>query len=464
LHLLFGKAPLRAMCSAKLMLVLACLPLGCHAHWRLTKPVPRIGDGIYENNPLPPDANTKEDWVCRHPEENSNVRKPSLVAGSTFFVEYGGGATIGHGGDCSVYISYDTARTRRAMRWVKIANLPDCKEQINQDVPLVLPQELPSGNAVLRWDQYALHQGTFIEWFIQCADIVIASSSTRSWESFNSFSMIDNNGVPAYPSDVNKYRSLYRPDQASPGASGFFMTGPACVDESINKCALTAKGTKGFTGFGGELTTPAPTQTPTPAPTAPTPVPTPSYAPAPSYSPVPVPTPTYSPPASTPTSPTYPVESQAECCYAGGCASYGTNFCNAVGSWCSESADNCGTCGGTHCTEMDWWKTQPSGPSPSPSGPDPVPSPSLQGQCCYTGGCSSYGTSSCNAVGTWCSESQSNCQRCGGTFCEATSLLAQGGARKSLRSVRARQAHLGHSLVQVNSTSQRAMPAGALEL
>jgi len=452
---------------AKIMLVLACLPLGCHAHWRLTKPVPRVGDGIYENNPLPPDANTKENWVCRHPEANPSVSSPTLVAGSTFFVKYGGGATIGHAGDCSVYISYDTARKRRAMRWVKIANLPDCKEQINQDVPLVLPQELPSGIAVLRWDEYALHQVAnpvpFIEWFIQCADIVIASSSTRSWESFNSFSIIDNDGVPAYPSDVNKYRSPYRADQAIPGASGFFMTGPACVDGSINQCTLTAPGTKGYTGFGGESTllpTPVPTETPTPAPS---PVPTPSYPPTPPYSPTPVPTPTYSPPTSTPPSPTYPVESNSECCYAGGCASYGTSFCNAVGTWCSESAGNCESCGGTHCTEMDWWRTQPA--SPSPSGPDPVPSPSLQGQCCYAGGCSSYGTASCNAAGTWCSGSQSNCQRCGGSFCEAPSLLAQGGARKALRSVRANQAHLGHSLMQVNVTSsQWSMPSTAAEL
>jgi hypothetical protein len=150
---------------------LALLSHGCHAHWRLTKPVPRIGDGIYENNPLPPDANTKEDWVCRHAKANPSVQRPTLMAGDMFYVKYGGGASIGHAGDCSVYISYDTSRSRRTMRWVKIANLPDCREQINQDVPVILPKDLPSGDAVFRWDEYALHQGSFIEWFIQCADI-----------------------------------------------------------------------------------------------------------------------------------------------------------------------------------------------------------------------------------------------------------------------------------------------------
>merc|ERR1719210_2400032 len=85
--------------------VLICLLHGSNGHWKLTKPVPRAGDGVYENNPLPPDANTKEDWVCRHAKANPSVQRPTLMAGDTFSVKYGGGATIGHAGDCSVYIS-----------------------------------------------------------------------------------------------------------------------------------------------------------------------------------------------------------------------------------------------------------------------------------------------------------------------------------------------------------------------
>jgi len=34
--------------------------------------------------------------------------------------------------------------------------------------------------------------------------------------------------------------------------SEFFMTGVACVDDSLNNCALTAVGTKGYIGFGGD--------------------------------------------------------------------------------------------------------------------------------------------------------------------------------------------------------------------
>merc|ERR1712187_885919 len=157
-------------------------------------------------------------------------------------------------------------------------------EQINQDVPLVLPEELPSGAAVLRWEQLALHQGTFIEWFVQCADIVIESSSTRSWDSFNSFSMIDNNGVPAHPGDISQYRR----NNKIPGDPDFFMTGPACVDDSINQCALTSSGTRGFTGFGAVATSSTPsTSVPLAAPVQ-----------------MPIRTPTAPPTASTPAQPT----------------------------------------------------------------------------------------------------------------------------------------------------------------
>merc|ERR1719382_520943 len=250
-----------------LVMAASLMPLGCQAHWRLTKPVPRSG-GVYENDPLPPQANTQEDWVCRHARPNPKVSRPSIAAGSTTGIVYGTGA-IGHAGDCAVYISYDTERNRRTMRWVKIANLPDCRSQINENVPIVVPSELPAGDAVLRWDQYALHQTQntvpFIEWFIQCADITISSQSTRSWESFNSFSMIDNAGTPAYPSSVSSYRKAY----ADPSDPGFFMTGPACVDDSLNQCAMTAVGTKGYTGFGGEdhpAGSPAPAAPTTPPP------------------------------------------------------------------------------------------------------------------------------------------------------------------------------------------------------
>merc|ERR1719188_2033966 len=225
-------------------------------------------------------------------------------------IEYGT-APFGHVGDCAVYLSYDTGRPRRTMRWVKIANLPDCRSRINENVPITIPAELPAGNAVLRWDQYALHQVAnvppFIEWFIQCADVTFTSSSTRSWESFNTFSIIDNDGTPAYPSSASSYRSPYTQGQSAPGEPGFWMTGPACVDDSLNQCALTAVGTKGYTGFGGGG---RPAGSPAPASPAPTPLPSPATAPPPAPAPY---------PAAPGPSPPPPPAGDAMCCYDAGC-------------------------------------------------------------------------------------------------------------------------------------------------
>jgi len=462
------------------------LPLACDAHWRLTKPVPRSG-GVYENDPLPPNANTQEEWVCRHAQPNPRVPRPTFAAGGTAGIVYGTGA-IGHAGDCAVYLSYDLDRPRRSMRWVKIANLPDCRSQINQEVLIALPSQLPAGDAVLRWDQYALHQGTFVEWFIQCADVTISSASARSWESFNSFSMIDNDGTPAYPSDVGRYRSPYNPAQAAPGGAGFFMTGPACVDDSVNQCALTAVGTKGYTGFGGEDG----------AGSVGGAVEVPALPPAAAAGS------SMQPPAPAASA---PAAGDAMCCYDATCSTYGTSFCNALGSWCSASSENCEACGGTLCADPagSYPAPAPAAPAPAPAAypapappatPAPAPPagappatvppyaeqppeappsaappseappsgapapPDASGvtQCCYYAGCAAYGSAQCNAAGAWCSASAEACSACGGTLCSGVSLLADGRAAR--QSLRRRPRRAGHVLMQARRALARRARAG----
>jgi len=314
-----------------------------------------------------------------------------------------------------VYISYDTGRDRRTMRWVKIANLPDCRAQINQDVPVRVPAVLPPGNAVLRWDQYALHQGTFIEWFIQCADINIQSSSTQSWDSFNSFSMVDNNGVPAYPSGVSNYRSAYNPNQDAPGKPDFFMTGPACVDDSINQCALSAVGTKGYSGFGGEGSRGSSSST-SPRSTATT-----STA---GYDTTEGPSP-----------------GEPQCCYAYGCSSYGTSYCNAAGSWCSASQSRCQSCGGTLCRAVDDTPVT----TPPASYTTTVSTPNVQ--CIPAITCPSA-ASWCDSSGqtSWCAARVGSCPA---PWCQEEMAMLQ-GPRKHLR-----QAHLGNTLLQTNATSEK---------
>merc|ERR1719291_1394266 len=94
--------------------------------------------------------------------------------------------------------------------------------------------------------------------------------------------MIDNGGSPAHPSSPGSYRS----SAANPGSPGFFMVGPACVDDAINQCELTAAGTDGNTGFGGgDAAGGSPAAAPSAAP-SPAPTPAPSLAPGPSCVPI----------------------------------------------------------------------------------------------------------------------------------------------------------------------------------
>lgn len=304
----------------------------------------------------------------------------------------------GHVGDCSVYISYDVNVPTNAAQFVKIANLPDCRKQINTLVPIMLPTYLPAGNAILRWDQYALHQGSFIEWYVQCADIAITSSSARSWDSFNKFSI-----ARAYPGGMSNYRR----NIAVPGDADFYMTGPACVDDSLNQCALTARDTKGYSGVGGgdgQAPSPVPLPSPNPAP-----VPNPSPAPPPAVTCVPI----------------------------GDCDAY---------SWCTQAAyiEYCGeqSCPGCTCP-LPFCMT--TGPVPLPM---PVPTPALvpappSGRRCVPGG----GSFSDPAIWGPVCESQGQADVCTAPICKWETALVQVKARK--------HNFLGTALIQAETSLER---------
>merc|ERR1712187_92460 len=87
-------------------------------------------------------------------------------------------------------------------------------------------------------------------------------------------------------------------------------------------------------------------------------------------------------------------------------------------------------------------ESEPEPEKEAEQAPAPVPRHSHVGesQCCYT-------------AGTWCSESQGNCQRCGGTLCSAVSLLSHRGAQKHhfLRKGK----HLGVSLMQTTRMGRK---------
>merc|ERR1740121_935783 len=59
----------------------------------------------------------------------------------------------------------------------------------------------------------------------------------------------------------------------------------------------------------------------------------------------------------------------------------------------------------------------PPEPTPPPASGEAASQSAGDPMCCYDAGCSTYGTSFCNAAGTWCSGSADACQTCGGTLC-----------------------------------------------
>merc|ERR1719454_2134220 len=120
-------------------------------------------------------------FVCREAGSNSQITQ--VAAGGTLSLQWT--MTALHVGDCSVYISYDVDLPRSQQRYVKIANLPDCKSYPGKLI--TIPSSLPAGRAILRWDWAALHVWPSVEFYVQCADIQISSSSPRTPAELDSY-------------------------------------------------------------------------------------------------------------------------------------------------------------------------------------------------------------------------------------------------------------------------------------
>eukprot|EP00441_Pelagodinium_beii_P045012 CAMPEP_0197624494 /NCGR_PEP_ID=MMETSP1338-20131121/4103_1 /TAXON_ID=43686 ORGANISM="Pelagodinium beii, Strain RCC1491" /NCGR_SAMPLE_ID=MMETSP1338 /ASSEMBLY_ACC=CAM_ASM_000754 /LENGTH=421 /DNA_ID=CAMNT_0043194633 /DNA_START=59 /DNA_END=1324 /DNA_ORIENTATION=+ len=243
-------------------------PKLCWAHGKLTAPTPRDGislgrPGLDENNPVSFEPgcngpmNRCDAFVCREAEPNSQA-VTSVTAGRTLQLQWSFAAF--HVGDCSVYISYDVDLPRSQQKYVKIANLPDCKSYSGKLI--TIPASLPAGKAILRWDWAALHIWPDVEFYAQCADIQISSTSSATPADLDSYSI---NNPPIYPDNGNDgvgYRNAFNQGMAQD------MTGPSCVDNSINDCSFTAPGklrnTDSRRGDGGTSTTSQSTTSPAP--------------------------------------------------------------------------------------------------------------------------------------------------------------------------------------------------------
>lgn len=214
--------------NSLIAVLLLILPCYVSAHGGLTAPTIRPTQG-YEEGPIGTNTNT-EDWVCRH----DNTRKSSLTAvtaGGTVDLEWNFGAA--HVGDCAVFLSYDTdpATTRADMKWFKIANLPDCNVDNTKTVPVTLPSWLPAGEAVLRWDWYALHVYPTVEFYVQCSDLTITSSSTTTISSIPSYVI-----AGQYPNRGDQAAGQYWDPYTN---TKWKMEGPDCAPNIEGNCCDT---------------------------------------------------------------------------------------------------------------------------------------------------------------------------------------------------------------------------------
>jgi len=243
------------------------LPWVAYGHGRLTVPATRKPTG-YENNPVTGPNGT--DFVCRN--DPTSAPKTQVVAGGVLTMQWD--LSADHQGDCAVYIGYGAALTsgvgdaKRAGRFVKIANIEKCREYNRQDYAVDLPAWLPSGPAVIRWEWYAIHTWPNIEFYTQCADVVVESDSTLSAGDLPSYPIVSPQLLPTDANEGPGYRcywcNTYSDERRNYGRQ--FQTGPPCAFEeqasARAQCSNTAQGTQGyvdpFRNNGGGFGTPAP--------------------------------------------------------------------------------------------------------------------------------------------------------------------------------------------------------------
>jgi len=233
-----------------LSLLLLVLPLSAWGHGRLTVPSTRFPTG-YENNPVSGPDGT--DFVCRN--DPTNAAKTRVTAGGSVTMRWDLSAP--HQGDCAIYVGYGDALTngrgdaRRAGRFVKIANVFDCKAYTGQDYDVDLPSWLPAGHAVLRWEWYAIHVWPGPEFYAQCADIIIESSSALTASEIPSYNIVGPQLMPTESTDQLPYRCYW--------CQGFqeFHTGAPCAfperATERSQCASTAPGKLGHIDVSGRI-------------------------------------------------------------------------------------------------------------------------------------------------------------------------------------------------------------------
>jgi hypothetical protein len=183
-----------------------------------------------------------------------------VSAGSSVTTNWDFGAE--HVGDCFFYLSYSNPATTSAvdMRWFKIAAIAECKDMTRQDVPVAIPSWAPAGKAVLRFEWYALHRFPAVEFYAQCADIVVTRNSGSGVL-----------GIPLVKVPGHLPENGNNGEYRDPFNGGtFFFTGPAVAVAGTSSGSSTPSPTSATTPkptSGQSASTPSPTRAPTRTPT-----------------------------------------------------------------------------------------------------------------------------------------------------------------------------------------------------
>jgi len=144
-----------------------------------------------------------------------------------------------HPGDCFFYLSYDINKTEAEQAWFKISEIANCNGLSGINYTITIPYWVPSGQAILRWEWYALHLVTTIEFYSQCADITIDGNPQGVIGTPLAYVPYH---LPQNNSNLLNYRDPYNTNEA------FFFTGPALAKPSAFVPAPT--GGSGSSGSG----------------------------------------------------------------------------------------------------------------------------------------------------------------------------------------------------------------------
>jgi len=263
------------MCSFRALVNLAAVALAA-GHGQLTVPLVRVDSvGRRESHEQRAPVYTLDgnrggysptSMRCHDFNPDSDGAKTTLQAGSSFDVTWT--MEAGHPGDCYFYVSYDPDPSN-AVNFFKIAAIPGCGAPDGLNIPssvstsVLLPPELPAcEHCVLRWEWTGHQQVVNIEFYVQCADIKIASSAQPVLPS----PVTPISGIEHLPQGADGYRKVYN----GQGPEEQYLVGPAIATYSscdANTPGCLGLGVAAISTSSGAAATPTPTTATTDSPT-----------------------------------------------------------------------------------------------------------------------------------------------------------------------------------------------------